>query len=153
MVTKLLDGRGRDWTKVNRTNGKQLTIRVTDKQYNFIKDSAKAYNISVSKYVRKKVFGKRLRKPMTGIGGRELNAFLTNFADVTSEMKRQGNNLNQIARKLNAYDFNELTRHSDNRMATSFVIFMKKIRAQVKASRQSYDELKRSLDVLKERIR
>jgi len=72
-----------------------LTIRLSEKQKKIIKAKAQAAGISVNRFVLASALGSDYRPP----ANRELTRALLR---VYRELNAQGNNLNQIARQLNA---------------------------------------------------
>ena len=85
--------------KVNRKRDKTLTIRVTEKEKEYIKKRAKKAGLSTTDYMVRLSLETAIHVPT------DMQPFLL-------ELKRIGNNLNQITQKVNAevfhsYNFEE----------------------------------------------
>lgn len=87
-------GRNRKQDPPNRT--RRISIRVTDELYEVIVKDARAAGMSVSEYVRKMITG---RTPKVHY---ELVYNDPNILNIFHNLGTCGNNLNQIARYLNA---------------------------------------------------
>ncbi len=75
----------------NRKRNITLSIRLTAEEKEALKKKAEQANLSMTDYILRCSSRKKLR--------------VVNMSKVIVEMKRVGNNLNQITRKINAGDF------------------------------------------------
>lgn len=80
----------------NRKEHKQINFRVSESEYLKLERSAKALNISVPSFVKKKAQGARIVAPNVDPEHSKLMA---------RQLSALGNNVNQIARKLNSFDY------------------------------------------------
>ncbi len=90
----------------NRKEQRQINFRVSEDEYLKLKQSAETLNMSVPTFVKKKAQGTRLVAPKLDFESRR---------SIISELSRAGNNINQIAKVLNAdkenmTDFEQLNR-------------------------------------------
>jgi hypothetical protein len=75
-----------------RKEDNQISFRVSYNDYIKIEDSAKAFNLSVAAYSKKKIKGSRMTYPKIDREGAKTIAL---------ELRRIGSNVNQIAKHLN----------------------------------------------------
>jgi Bacterial mobilisation protein (MobC). len=80
---------------VNRKDNKQISFRVSESEYLKLERSAKVLNISVAAFVKKKAQGVRMVAPK--INPEDSKVIARNLSSL-------GNNVNQIARKINSFD-------------------------------------------------
>lgn len=80
----------------NRKEHKQINFRVSESEYLKLERSAKALNISVPAFVKKKAQGARIVAPKVDPEHSKMMA---------RQLSALGNNVNQIARKLNSFDY------------------------------------------------
>lgn len=80
---------------VNRKDKKQISFRVSESEYLKLEQSAKALNISVAAFAKKKAQGVRVVAPK--ISPEDSKVIARNLSSL-------GNNVNQIARKVNSFD-------------------------------------------------
>lgn len=90
----------------NRKEQRQINFRVSEDEYLKLKQSAETLNMSVPTFVKKKAQGTRLVVPKFDFDSRR---------SIISELSQAGNNINQIAKVLNANknditDFERLNR-------------------------------------------
>jgi len=74
---------------------KRINFRLTQLEYEKLKVSASAYDLTVSNYAKKLALKSNLRKPYF---------HSTEAKEIVLELSRQGNNLNQMAHRLNQDD-------------------------------------------------
>lgn len=74
--------------KIKEKN-KMIAIRLNEKDYNYFKENAEKVNLSLTDYFVELLYKQNIK--ITHIDTKELE----------TELKRQGNNINQIAKKLN----------------------------------------------------
>jgi len=74
---------------------KRINFRLTELEYEKLKVSSSSYDLTVSAYAKKLALKSNLRKPYF---------HASEAKDLTLELSRQGNNLNQIAHRLNQDD-------------------------------------------------
>ncbi len=91
----------------NRKEQRQINFRVSEDEYLKLKQSAETLNMSVPTFVKKKAQGTRLVAPKFDFDSRR---------SIISELSHAGNNINQIAKVLNANkdsitDFERLNRN------------------------------------------
>lgn len=79
----------------NRKDKKQISFRVSESEYLKLEQSAKALNISVAAFAKKKAQGVRVVTPK--ISPEDSKVIARNLSSL-------GNNVNQIARKINSFD-------------------------------------------------
>lgn len=80
-------------TSKNQTD--HIQFRVNSDEYNKLKTSGETFGLSVGQYSKQIALKSRMRKPY--FSHEDTSAILV-------ELSRQGNNLNQIAKKLNQLD-------------------------------------------------
>ncbi len=73
---------------MNRKRPKQIVIRLSEEEYQKVKDKIEKTGMKQQEYLIRAI----LNKPVINTEG---------LKEILPELKRQGNNLNQIARKLN----------------------------------------------------
>ncbi len=76
-----------------RKEPRQISFRVSEDEYLKLKQSAETLNMSVATFVKKKAQGSRLVAPKLDIESRR---------SIIRELSHAGNNINQIAKVLNA---------------------------------------------------
>ncbi len=101
----------------------RITIRLSDKEYERIKQSAKKTKLSMAEYVREQVSKGKI-DIMQNAG-----PDITEFTTLTSEFHRIGINLNQISHHLNAGD--EMT-GSMQKELTHYISELKTMRDEFK---------------------
>ena len=79
----------------NRKDKKQISFRVSESEYLKLEQSAKVLNISVAAFAKKKAQGVRVVGPK--INPEDSKVIARNLSSL-------GNNVNQIARKINSFD-------------------------------------------------
>lgn len=79
----------------NRKDKKQISFRVSESEYLKLEQSAKVLNISVTAFAKKKAQGVRVVAPK--ISPEDSKVIARNLSSL-------GNNVNQIARKVNSFD-------------------------------------------------
>lgn len=79
----------------NRKDKKQISFRVSESEYLKLEQSAKVLNISVAAFAKKKAQGVRVVTPK--ISPEDSKVIARNLSSL-------GNNVNQIARKINSFD-------------------------------------------------
>lgn len=79
----------------NRKEKKQISFRVSESEYLKLEQSAKVLNISVAAFAKKKAQGVRIVAPK--ISPEDSKVIARNLSSL-------GNNVNQIARKINSFD-------------------------------------------------
>ncbi|MFK4927044.1 plasmid mobilization protein [Lactococcus garvieae] len=79
----------------NRKDKKQISFRVSESEYLKLEQSAKVLNISVAAFAKKKAQGVRVVAPK--ISPEDSKVIARNLSSL-------GNNVNQIARKVNSFD-------------------------------------------------
>lgn len=79
----------------NRKDKKQISFRVSESEYLKLEQSAKVLNISVAAFAKKKAQGVRIVAPK--ISPEDSKVIARNLSSL-------GNNVNQIARKINSFD-------------------------------------------------
>lgn len=77
----------------NRKEQRQINFRVSEDEYLKLKQSAETLNMSVPTFVKKKAQGTRLVAPKLDFESRR---------SIISKLSQAGNNINQIAKVLNA---------------------------------------------------
>lgn len=93
----------------NRKEPKQISFRVSELEYEKLKQSAETLNMSVPNFVKKKAYGSKLVAPKFDFESRQ---------SIVRELSSVGNNINQIARNLNTHkeantDFGRLNHKFD----------------------------------------
>ena len=78
----------------NRKRDKVISIRLTEKELNFIKNKIKKSRLKQREFLMKCVSGKEIIVKENGI-------------EIVKELKSIGNNLNQITRKVNSYEIQD----------------------------------------------
>lgn len=68
--------------------GKQIHIRVTDEEYNFIKERSKKANLTMTDFIMKSVCNKKI-------------VVISSYREVFDEIRKIGININQIAKNWN----------------------------------------------------
>lgn len=68
--------------------GKQIHIRVTDEEYNFIKERSKKANLTMTDFIMKSVGNKKI-------------VVISSYREVFDEIRKIGININQIAKNWN----------------------------------------------------
>lgn len=98
-----------------------VKVRLTDAEYEKLMKESKS-NKCVSDYLRQRVFRK-------GVGLTDPKEFIRSMDDVCLEMKRIGNNINQLAKYVNTHKENvnpNILSEIENRMA-DYVIMQDKL--------------------------
>ena len=76
---------------------RRITLRLTEEEYQLLHQLAEERGITVSELVRKRLFGQRLPQPAP----LKILGKVKECKRLAYELNRIGNNLNQIARKVN----------------------------------------------------
>ena len=80
----------------NRKENKQINFRVSESEYLKLERSAKALNISVPAFVKKKAQGARVVAP-------KINP--DDSKEIARQLAALGNNVNQLAKRVNQIEF------------------------------------------------
>lgn len=84
----------------NRKDKKQISFRVSETEYLNLERSAKALNISVPAFVKKKAQGARLVTPKIDP---------QDSKEIARQLASLGNNINQLTKKMHQIDHADLT--------------------------------------------
>lgn len=106
---------------------KQLNIRLTPSQYEVLKKSAEAYDISTYKYAQKLIAETKLVHPP-----KANRISKKNFQIFMKEYMAQGRNLNQMAKTLN--EMNQkgmIDKESLNRASEQLILKQKDLRKEI----------------------
>jgi hypothetical protein len=79
---------------------RMIGVWCDEKEYRFIEKSAEASGISKANYCRKVVLGERSQDSTLGKNG----MLKVDVQDIKKELLSVGNNLNQIAKKINTFE-------------------------------------------------
>jgi hypothetical protein len=85
----------------NRQKQKKITVRLSDGEYDTISEKAKQLGITGAEYFRKVGLEKRISSPKVDLEAGKLIAY---------ELRKIGNNLNQLARLANQGHIDDCTR-------------------------------------------
>ena len=88
----------------------RIYLRLTDTEYEIVAANAKSANLSLAEYARKQIMNKRV------IVKYELVADLPELKKLIGEFGKIGNNLNQIAKKLNENGYVDYKKELPNTM-------------------------------------
>lgn len=83
---------------VNEIRDKSVSMRVNKSEYELITELAKANELSVSEYIRKRALGGEIIQPKMSKSA--MQEVIKILARIEGENGKQGNNINQIARYL-----------------------------------------------------
>lgn len=94
----------------NRKMQKKVTVRFDDQTYNFLDESSQKLGLTKPDLVRNLVLNRQIKQSkLTTLSRDEVEDFLQNIVlltneinSVQTELKRVGNNINQIAKKTNS---------------------------------------------------
>lgn len=90
----------RDWSKVQRNSSKQISFRATEAEAELVTILASESDLSVAEYVRTRATSGTIKRP--AMRREDSQKVVQSLFAIENELARQGNNLNQIARKLNS---------------------------------------------------
>jgi len=85
---------------------KRITIRLTDEEYEKIKNTADLLNLTFSDYLRTATFSKNQDELIKNVIKKQ-DYYEKIQREISKEINRIGINLNQIARRLNSNQFDE----------------------------------------------
>lgn len=90
----------RDWSKVQRSSSKQISFRATEAEAELVKLLADESELSVAEYVRTRATGGTIKRP--AMRREDSQKVIQSLFAIETELARQGNNLNQMAKKKNS---------------------------------------------------
>lgn len=77
---------------------RRLTIRITDKEYNFLLSKAKQHNWSIAKYIIENLFSMKRNNVVTNS---DIQSLIKSLVLNANELKAIGRNINQLAYRAN----------------------------------------------------
>ena len=77
----------------NRTRKKQISFRVSDKEYENLREKSERANLSTPQFCKRVALSKKIKQPKIDYSG---------ATKIAAELRKIGTNVNQIAKHLNA---------------------------------------------------
>lgn len=90
----------RDWSKVQRSSSKQISFRATEAEAELVTLLASESDLSVAEYVRTRATSGTIKRP--AMRREDSQKVVQSLFAIETELARQGNNLNQLAKKKNS---------------------------------------------------